>query len=118
MAFMISVFYFRRPSNTSRLQIFSPNCYHPVCKRSVSYQSLRRRRLGDAPHLHPGSFLLLAAWAIGAVGGAALKRHNQANGGQDENQQKNDRRQADGQQEVRGQTLRGQLEGGERQSDE
>ncbi len=38
----------------------------------VSYESLHRRRLGDAPHLHPRSLLLLPAGTVGAVGGAAI----------------------------------------------
>lgn len=62
-----------------------------------SNQSLNRRRLGDAPHLHPRPLLLLPAGAVGAMGGAAVERHDQADGGQDENQQQHHRHQADGQ---------------------
>lgn len=76
----------------------------------ASDQSLGGRRLGDAPHLHPGPLLLLAAGAVGAVSGAAIQRHHQADGGEDEKQQQDDGRQADGQQEVRGQAFGGQLE--------
>lgn len=55
---------------------------HPVC---LSYESLHRWWLGDAPHLHPRSLLLLPAGAVGAVSGATIKCHHQADGGEDEN---------------------------------
>lgn len=76
-----------------------------------SDESLHRRRLGDAPHLHPGPLLLLPAGAVCAVRGAAIQRRHQTGGGQDEDEQQEDRRQGYRQQEVRGQIFRGQLEG-------
>lgn len=68
--------------------------------------------MGDAPHLHPRSLLLLPAGAVGAVSGAAIKCHHQAHRGEDENQQQDDGSQTDRQQEVRGRTRRGQLQEG------
>lgn len=81
-----------------------------------SDESLHGWRLGDAPHLHPRSLLLLPAGAVGAVGGAAVQGDHQTDGGEDEDQQQDDGHQADSQQQVRGQTLRGQLEGGRKES--
>lgn len=69
----------------------------PTC---LSYEPLHRRWLGDAPHLHPGSLLLLPAGAVGAVCGAAVYRDHQDDGGQDEDQQHDDGHQTDGQQQV------------------
>lgn len=77
----------------------------------VSNEPLHGRRLSDAPHLHSGTVLLLPAGTVGAVCGAAIKHHHQADGGQDQNQQQDDGGQAHRQQEVRGQIFRGQLEG-------
>lgn len=82
---------------------------------TVSYEPLHRRRLSDAPHLHPWPLLLLAARTVGAVGGTAVERHHQADGRQNHNQQQNNRHQTDGQEKVRGQTRRGQLQGGEKE---
>lgn len=77
----------------------------------VSYESLRGRRLRDAPHLHPRALFLLPARTVRAVSGAAAQGCGQPHGGQDERHQEEDGHQADGQQEVRGQAPRGQLEG-------
>lgn len=77
----------------------------------VSYESLRGRRLRDAPHLHPRALFLLPARTVGTVSGAAAQGCGQPHGGQDERHQEEDGHQADGQQEVRGQAPRGQLEG-------
>lgn len=75
---------------------------HPVPQRGQrSYESLCGRGLGYVPHLHAGSLLLLPAGTVGAVGGAAVERHHQADGCKDQGQEQEHGRKTDGQHQVR-----------------